>query len=242
MRYIFLVLVLIVMVGGCGDPENPMFPAMHTLEINGLDLTHQSIETGNTATVTALIDYSGTEEDLFYTWSATGGTIVGHTASVTYLASDIAGAYTIALEVTDGTVVNRQAIDVEVIDIELLQVESGQHWANDGFKQKLAYQVNVEAIIRPDVKLQYEILQDRAAAGAFLSIEVNNTVFAKDVAIGSVQPTNHLITDGINVSSVINAPGQYEIVLTLVVVKVVERGWQLQNTVLVGVKGSAVRI
>ena len=102
--------------------------------------------------------------------------------------------------------------------------------------------MDVEEITRPDVKLQYEILQDQAAAGAFLSIKVNNTVFAKDVAIGSVQPTNHLIRDGINVSSVINAPGQYEIVLTLVVVKVVERGWQLQNTVLVGVKGSAVRI
>ena len=130
---------------------------------------------------------------------ATGGTIIANAPSVTFHASEIAGVYGITLQATDGTVVNRQAIDVEVIDTEVV-------------------------------------------AGAFLSIEVDNTVLPKYVGIGSVQPSNHSITDGINVSSVINAPGQSEIVLTLVVLKLVERGWQLQNTVLVGVKGSDGRI
>ena len=173
-----------------------MLPVMHTLEISGLSLTNQNVETGNTAMVTAQVDYSGAAEDLFYTWKTTGGTIIGDTAIVTYLAPEIAGVYAITLEVTDGTAVNRQAVDVEVIDTHLLQIESGQYWAGDGFTQKLTYQVDVEEIARPDVKLRYEILQDQAEAGAFLSVEVNNAALAKDMAIGSVQPTDRLVRTG----------------------------------------------
>ena len=44
---------LILMLVGCTDGETPIPSILHTLEINSVTITTDTLETGNTATVTA---------------------------------------------------------------------------------------------------------------------------------------------------------------------------------------------
>lgn len=239
-NYLFPLIALALVLIGCGDPENPINPTQHTLEINELSITSQTLEAGDTATITATVNYSGLEADLIYTWKATSGKISGDTASVTYLAPDTPGTYTITLEATDGFVVDQKSITVEVTATHSLSVGSNTYWEGKDFTQTLKYQVNVTQIFRP-VKLRYEILQDQAQTGAFLSIRVNDTQLVDEAAIGSVQPAERPLIQGeVDASAVITAPGQYEVAFTLVVVKIVEHGWLLQSAKLVGAEGTAV--
>ena len=234
--------LLILILCGCGDDENPTQPIQNVLEIKELSITDQPLEVGNTATVTALINYSGDEVDLIYTWKATSGKIFGEASSVAYLAPDRPGTDTITLELTDGFVVEKHSIIVEVVETHSLSIDSRAYWQGEDFTQNLKYQVEVTQLFRPDVKLRYEILQDRAQTGAFLSIHINNTPLVEDMAIGSVRPAEKQIVQGeIDASEVVTTLGRYEIIFTLVVVQAVEQGWQLQDAKLIGAQGSAIR-
>jgi hypothetical protein len=236
-------LTLILMLVGCTDGETPIPSILHTLEINSVTITTDTLETGNTATVTVLINYSGEAASLTYSWKATGGKIVGKTATVTYLAPDAPGTYTITLQLTDGLVSAERSIAVEVVDVPSLPIGSGTYWEGNGFTQSLKYQVDVTKILAPNVKLRYEIRQDKAREGAFLTIRINNTSLVDDVAIGAVQPVEvPVIQDELDVSKLVTTPGKYEITFTLVVVSVVAQGWELQNASLIGVEGTATRL
>ncbi|MFB3040260.1 MAG: hypothetical protein ACE1ZS_00470, partial [Candidatus Poribacteria bacterium] len=83
--------LLILILCGCGDDENPTQPIQNVLEIKELSITDQPLEVGNTATVTAPITYSGDEVDLIYTWKASNGKIFGEASSAAYLAPDRPG-------------------------------------------------------------------------------------------------------------------------------------------------------
>ncbi len=103
----------IALIIGCnGDP--PTKPSVEVLEIQALTIEPQSLEIENTATVSAAVNYSGSLNALGYTWTTTGGEIIGNTASVTYVAPDKAGTYTISIRVTDGTLSVTEKIAVEV--------------------------------------------------------------------------------------------------------------------------------
>ena len=241
--FVCTTLTLILMLVGCSDGETPIPSIPHTLEINGLNITADTLETGNTATVTASIDYSGEEASLTYTWKGTGGKIVGETASVTYLAPDAPGTYTITLQLTDGLVSAQQSIAVEVVGVPSLTIGSGTYWEGNSFTQSLKYQVDVTKILAPNVKLRYEIRQDKAQGGAFLTIHINNALLIDDVGIGAVQPIEHpVIQEELDLSKIVTTPGKYEITFTLVVVNVVAQGWELQNASLIGVEGTATRL
>ena len=237
---IFIVVLILI---GCGDDENPIRPTRHTVEINELSLTNQTLDPGDAATVTATFDYSGDAADLIFTWEASGGQIAGDTSSVTYVAPDAPGVYTITLELTDGFELDAGSIMVEVVALQSLSIASNTHWAGQDETLVLKYQVNVTQILRPTVTLRYELLQNAAKTGAFLSVEVNGGLLVEEEAIGEVQPVGKpVITGEVDVSGIIASPGAYELTLTLVVVNVVERGWLLQKAELIGVEGSAVRL
>ena len=248
---LLLLLTSVFILAGCGEDEILSRPMLHLLEIKGLSSTNQTLNAGDTATVTVQVNYSGDEGDLTYTWKATGGRIFGEGPSATYLAPDAAGTDTITLEVTDGNVSDLRAITVEVV-AHLLQIDSGAYWEGKNLTPALKYQVDITKIFRPNPILRYEILQEESTAGAFLSIHINDDALIEDVAIGEVQLRNRvppdtsaqkpLITGSIDTSGVIRAPGRYEVTLTLVVSKAVERGWLLRNIQLVGVEGSALRL
>ncbi len=236
------IFISVLILIGCGDDENPIRPMRHIIEINELNITSQMLNTGSTATVAALFDYSGDKADLIYTWEANGGRIVGGMASVTYLAPDAPGVYTITLELTDGFEVDQGSITVEVVVLQSLRIDSNTYWSGEDETPVLKYQVNVTQLLRPAVTLRYEILQDGAKTGAFLSIGVNGNLFVEEEAIGEVRPVEKpVITGGVDVSRIITGPGAYDLTLTLAVVNAVERGWLLQKAELIGVEGSAVR-
>ena len=241
--FVYAILTLILMLTGCTDGQSPIPSILHTLEINSVTITTDTLETGNTATVTALINYSGEAASLTYTWKATGGTVVGETATVTYLAPDAPGTYTITLQLTDGLVSTEQSITVKVVEVPSFTIGSDTYWEGDDFTQSLKYRVDVTKILAPNVTLRYKIRQDKAQGGAFLTIRINNTSLVDDVAIGAVHPVDGpVIQDELDVSKLMATPGQYELTFTLVVVSVVAQGWELQNASLIGVEGTATRL
>ena len=231
--------VYLLVMFGCGDPDNPMLTVHEILELGELSITDSTLDTGGAATVTAQFSYTGSASDLIFRWTAEAGTVIGETASVTYLAPDAPGVYTITLELTDGLEIAQGSVSVEVFG-HSLSVASDTHWPENELTSRLKYRINVTEIFRPDVVFRYEILQDRATTGGFLSISVNSTLFVNEAAIGEVGPGDKpVITGEVDVSSVVTQPGSYELTLTLLVTKPVDRGWLLQEAELIGAEGAA---
>ena len=239
--YPFCILILILI--GCDTDQTLTPPVRHTVEISELSLTNQTIEAGGTATVTVAFDYSGDEADLIFRWEASSGQIIGEGSSVTYVASDTPGIHRITLQLTDGFAMAEHAITVEVLTQQSLVIDADTYWAGEGETLVLKYRVNVTQILHQPVILQYDIVQDAARAGAFLSVDVNGVLLVEEEAIGEVDPPERIVIMGqVDVSRIITAPGPYEVTLTLAVVNAVERGWLLQKAGLTGTEGSAVRL
>jgi hypothetical protein len=118
-----------------------------------------------------------------------------------------------------------------------------RYWQGNTFTQTLTYRLNVEELFRENITLRYEILQDTALAGAFLNIAINGISVVRNREIGDVQPTEQLLTAGdVDVSSIITAPGNYELTLTLEVVNVMQDAWLLRKLTFIGVEGSLSEI
>ena len=201
------------------------------------------LEAGGTTTITATFDYSGEEADLIFRWEASSGQIIGEGASVTYVASDTAGAHTITLQLTDGFAMAEHAITVEVLVQQSLLIAADTYWAGQGEMLVLKYQVSVKQVLHQPVVLQYEIVQDEARTGAFLNVDVNGVLLVEEEAIGEVDPRERiLITGKVDVSGIITGQGAYEVTLTLIVINSVERGWLLQKVDLLGAEGAAVQL
>ena len=240
---LFPTYLLILILIGCDSDPTLTPPIRHTVEISELSLTNQTLEAGGTATITTTFNYSGDEADLIFRWKASSGQIIGDASSVTYVASNTPGTHTITLQLTDGFAMAEQSITVEVLAPQSLSIDSDFYWADQGKILVLKYQVSVTQILHQPAILQYEIVQDEARTGAFLSVEVNGTLLVEEEAIGEVDPAEKIIITGkTDVSGIITGPGRYEITLTLVVVNAVEHGWLLQKAELIGAEGSAVRL
>ena len=241
--WLFPICILILILVGCDTDPTPTSAIRHTVEINELNLTSQTLEAGSTTTITATFDYSGDEADLIFRWEASSGQIIGETSSVTYVASDTPGTHTITLQLTDGFALAEHVITVEVLAQQSLLIDTDTYWAAEGETLMLKYQVNVTQILHQPVILQYDIVQDAAKTGAFLNVNVNGVVLVEEEAIGEVNPPDRIIITGeVDASRIITEPARYDVTLTLVVVNAIERGWLLQKAALVGAEGSAVQL
>ncbi len=240
---LLLIGIFIVVLIGCDTDQTVTPPIRHTLGISELNLTDLTLEPGDTTTIMVAFDYSGDEADLIFGWETSSGAIVGNGSSVTFLAPDAPGTHTITLQLTDGFAVAEHSATVKVLAAQLFLIDSDVYWTGEGETLILRYQVNVTRILHQPVILRYDIIQDKARTGAFLGIDVNGVSLVEEEAIGEVDPAEGIsITGEVDLSSIITDLGTYEITLTLVVVNSVERGWLLEEAVLLRAEGSAVRL
>ncbi len=238
---ILCLLCVIGFVSGC-DTNNLLSIDEEMLDID-LQSESQTLNIGDTTTINATVNYSGDSAVLVYEWDASGGRIVGDGASVVYVAPESAGTYTITLEVSDGTVTQSNDIRIEVNISHVIVAMPNRYWQGNTFTQTLTYRLNVEELFRDNITLRYEILQDTARAGAFLTITINDTPVVRNRAIGAVQPAEMLlISDDVDVSRILTVPGNYELSLTLEVVNVMEDAWLLRKLTLIGVEGTIAEL
>ena len=238
---ILCLLCAIGLVSAC-DTDNLLSIDKKMLDID-LQSESQTLNIGDTTTITATVNYSGDSDVLVYEWDTSGGRIVGDGTSVVYVAPESAGTYTVSLEVSDGTVTVGHEIRIEVNIGHAIVAMPNRYWQGNTFTQTLTYRLKVEELFRDNITLRYEILQDTARVGAFLSIAINGTNVVRDRAIGAVQPAEMLlVADDVDVSSIITAPGNYELSLTLEVVNVMEDTWLLRKLTLIGVEGTIAEI
>jgi hypothetical protein len=202
------------------------------------------LESGDTATIEAQVEYSGQESFLSYTWSATGGGIVGSGKRVVYIAPEEPGVQTITLTVTDGVVINQKSVTISVKAISgTLTIGSNTHWPAKALNDVLRYEVTVDRVSRNRVELKYDITQDQDKVDIFLSITINGTTVLNRKAIGGFIPSTAKRTvDKIDASNVIQAPGKYIIEFSLELINLVKNGWLLNEAKLIGVEGRAERL
>ena len=238
---ILLLLMALCLISAC-ETDNLLNIDAETLEIT-LNADTQMLNIGDTTTITATVNYSGDASALDFIWKVSNGRIVGDGNSVVYVAPESAGTNTITLEVTDGNVSDRQDIRIEVGIGHAIIATPNRYWQGNTFTQTLSYSLKVDEIFRENIKLRYEILQDTARAGAFLSITINSIAVVQDRTIGAVQPNEpQMIGDEIDISSVITASGNYELSLTLEIVNVMEDAWLLRKLTIIGVEGTLTEI
>lgn len=234
-------LCTICLISAC-DTNNLLSLDAETLEID-LQSDTQTLNIGDTTTITATVNYSGDASVLDFEWRASNGRIVGSGNSVVFVAPESAGTNTITLEVTDGNVTESADIRIEVGIGHAIIANLNRYWQGNNFTQTLSFSLKVDEIFRENIRLRYEIIQDTARAGAFLSININDISVVQDRSIGVVQPNEpQMIGDEVDVSSVITAPGNYELTLTLEIVNVMEDAWLLRNLTIIGVEGTLTEI
>ncbi len=234
---ILFLLCAVSLISAC-DTENLLNIDKEMLDLD-LESESHTLNIGDTTTIKATVNYSGDSSELVYEWQASGGRIVGSGESVVYVAPESAGTYTITLEVSGDIVTARADIQIEVHISHAIVAMPNRYWQGNTFTQTLTYRLNVEELFRDNIRLRYEILQDTARAGAFLSITINGVSVMRNRAIGVVQPDGPLtIADDLDVSRIITAPGNYELSLTLEVVNVMEDAWLLRKLTLIGVEGT----
>ncbi len=239
--HLFCVLCAICLVSAC-DTDNLLSIDEEMLDLD-LQSNSHTLNIGDTTTITATVDYSADTDVLVYKWNTDGGKIVGEGTNVVYIAPDTDGTFTITLEVTDGTVTTRDDIRITVNLGHAIVTMPNRYWQGNTFTQTLKYRLNVEEVILENIRLRYEILQDTARTGAFLSISINDISVVRNRDIGEVQPAEPvLIADEVDVSSHIQSPGVYELTLTLEIVNVMQDSWLLRKLTFIGVEGSLSEI
>lgn len=222
---------------GC-DINDPLSLDSEMLDVD-LAAESNSLNIGDTTTISANITYSGNTDVLVYKWSTTGGRISGEGSNVVYIAPETEGSYTITLEVSDGTVTEKDELRITVNIGHAIVATPKRYWQGNSFTQSLTFQLNVQKVIQENLRLRYDILQDTARTGAFLSISINGASVVRNRAIGEVQPLEMIpIADEVDVSSVIREPGNYELSLTLEVVNVMQDAWLLRKLTLIGAEGT----
>ena len=238
---LFFGLISLFSISGC-DISDPLSLDSEMLDVD-LASNSNTINIGDTTTISATVTYSGNTDVLVYRWSTTGGRISGEGSNVVYIAPETEGSYTITLEVSDGTVTERDEVRISVNIGAAIVATPNRYWQGNSFTQTLSFRLNVQQIIQENLRLRYDILQDTARTGAFLSISINGSSVVRNRAIGEVQPLEMIpIADEVDVSSVIREPGNYELTLTLEVVNVMEDAWLLRKIMLIGAEGTITEI
>lgn len=238
--YLLLILILMAIVG-CSE-DIPFFPK-ETLKVEEVVAIEPTLEVSDTTTLEAIVDYSGDRTVLMYTWTVSSGNIQGSGSKVTYKAPNTPGTYLVSVTVTDGTISASGTIEIVVTErstSSVLIIDRDTYFPAEATKDKLAYDVKVTKISTKKVTLHYDITQKNDKFDAFLSIEINNKVVQKEMAIGNEQPSTaeRTIRD-IDVSSVITAPGKYMVVFYIRPGDRARNGWLLNEAKLIGVEGSS---
>lgn len=231
--------LLLVLFFGCGED----FPILtETLDITDLKATQSSIGVGETTTIEALVDYSGDETVLMYTWTADAGSIQGSDSRATYIAPGNQGTYVISLRVSDGVISDERTVEISVgkQSVESMTLDLDTHWPAVANKDKLAYSVNIKNVVSEKVLIYYDITQDQAKFDAFLSIQIDGVTVLEETAIGAEQPSTAKRTvDEVDVSHIITGPGRYTIVFYIRPGDDVENGWLMNEAKIIGVQGTS---
>ncbi len=238
---LFPIICLIPLIIAC-DTENLLNTELEMLEIE-VETESQQLIIGDTTTLNATVDYTGDPSALIYKWNADAGRILGKGRSIVYVAPQSAGRYTISLEVTDGKIKKTYSLHIDVEIGNAIILLPNRHWKGNTFTQELTFRLSVHEIHRENITLRYEILQESARIGAFLSIAINDTNTIEDNLIGTVQPGEPLIVaDDVDVSHLITETGIYEVKLTLDVIDVMDNAWLLKKLMFIGLEGTLSEI
>lgn len=234
---LFPIFYLIGIITAC-DTENLLNSDLEMLEVE-VETDSRELIIGDTTTLNATVDYTGDPSVLIYKWTADEGRILGNGSSIVYVAPQLAGRYTINLEVTDGITKKTFSLHIDVEIGNAIILLPDRYWKGNTFTQELTFRLRVNEIHRENVTLRYEILQESARIGAFLSIAINNTDILQDNLIGTIQPDEPLIVaDDVDVSHLITDIGIYEVKLTLDVIDVMENAWLLKKLMFIGLEGT----
>lgn len=96
-------LVALLAIWGCSKDA--------TISITSLAANPSTVGLDSTATVTAVVDYSG-DRTVSYSWSCSAGAISGAGSTVSWTAPDHEGQYTVTLSVSDGDVSDEKSVTI----------------------------------------------------------------------------------------------------------------------------------
>jgi len=108
-----LLLAAITVLVGCGG-GGTVPPINHPPTIVSLTAIPQSPIEINQSTVITCYATDQDNDELTYTWTMSGGTIVGSGSSITWTAPNIAGTYTITCTVSDGELSDTDSFNITV--------------------------------------------------------------------------------------------------------------------------------
>jgi len=115
MKKALLISIMLIVIAGMffvacsNEDEEP------SIAITSLRAIPATITAGATSNISAEVDYTG-DEAISYAWSCTGGNISGAGSSVTWIAPDATGNFSINLTATDGVVSDDGSVIVQVND------------------------------------------------------------------------------------------------------------------------------
>lgn len=237
----FLFIIISIMFLGCGE-DIPLMPK-ETLRVEEIKATQSTLGVGDTTTLEAVVDYTGDQTVLMYTWTANAGNIQGSGNRVTYKAPNTPGTYLVSVKVTDGTISSSSTIEIYVTAQSIgsvLIIDRDTYFPAEATKDKLSYDVKVTKLSSKKVLLHYDITQKNDKFDAFLSIEINNIVVQKEMAIGNEQPsTGERTIRDIDVSNVIKSTGRYVVTFYIRPGDRARNGWLLNEAKLIGAEGSS---
>jgi hypothetical protein len=215
---------------------------METLKLNDIKFTNSIVTAGDTTTIEATSEYSGDGTALTHVWTTNAGNIQGSGSKATYRAPEKAGTYSVNVRATDGAISSERTAE---IDVEQGAPESSAllisnaHFPAQALKDKLSYNLKVTRIPGTKVMLHFDITQDSDKFDSFLSIEIGDKVILQDMAIGNDQPSTGIRTiRDIDVTNVINGPGQYIITFYIRPGDRTEKGWLMNEASVIGVEGN----
>jgi WD40 repeat protein len=213
-----------------------------TLRLSDIRVSAPSLVAGDTTSIEALSIYSGDETALSHVWKANAGLIQGTGNKATYVAPEEAGTYSVNVRATDGAISSERTTEVNVeqgASKSSVLLGSNTYWSAKVLKDKISYSINVSRIPSTKVLLHFDITQDKDKFDAFLSVEVGQKVILQDMAIGNEQPSTGIRTiRDIDVTDIINKPGQYKVTFYIRPGDRASNGWLMNEAKLIGVEGS----
>jgi len=111
-----LLLVVVVILSGCGGPAPPV---NHSPIISGITVNPYSVDI-NQSTVITCIATDQDSDQLTYSWTKTGGTISGSGSAIIWTAPSTAGTYAITCTVFDGELTDTLSFTIVVTEPELV--------------------------------------------------------------------------------------------------------------------------
>ena len=259
----------IMLLTGCDldRDEEALPPVIADLTVGSSSMTVQDIATvtaQHIVTVTAKVP-PNEDKDLQYgyEWSTTGGDIkhngvqTGSTVSkndgtaskmdntrfmrptATYIAPKTPGIYTITLRVCTRYAFVEKTIPVEVTDY-IVKYMPLEPWKGGASQESLTYKLDVKAIRRSPMTLNYTIQQGIRQATADLYVRIGTKTLRVKREIGEMNsPESVIYTNSVDITRYINQSGEYKLTFMLETKKpIMENTWFLKQIKVVGIEGN----